>query len=137
MLNILKSTTNQNHADLFLDRYLDTEEMSEAQLMWLDEEIGKSRARWKVVYGHFHIYSATRGDNETMIAKLLPLLKNRVDLYLCGHDHNLQHLKPESGLHFVVAGGGGASTYKTNLTRAPSSNTKITVSPFSKRRRTL
>ena len=92
---------------------IDTQEMSEAQLMWLDEEIGKSRARWKVVYGHFHIYSATRGDNETMIAKLLPLLKNRVDLYLCGHDHNLQHVQPEGGVHFVVAGGGGAGTYKT------------------------
>ena len=39
------------------------------------------------------------------------MLKGHADLYLCGHDHNLQVLKPEAGVHFVVAGGGGASSY--------------------------
>ena len=42
----------------------------------------------------------------------LPILKNRkADLYLCGHDHNLQVLKPDGAVHFVVAGGGGAGLY--------------------------
>jgi tartrate-resistant acid phosphatase type 5 len=38
----------------------------------------------------------------------LPVLKNRADIFLAGHDHDLQHLRPESGVHFFVSGGGGA-----------------------------
>ncbi len=90
---------------------LDTNELSDKQLFWLRDEIAKSTARWKVVYGHHHIYSAWRLDNATLIARLLPVIRGKVDLYLCGHDHNLQVLKPEQGTHFVVAGGGGAGTY--------------------------
>jgi 3',5'-cyclic AMP phosphodiesterase CpdA len=90
---------------------LDTNELSDRQLFWLRDEIAKSTARWKVVYGHHHIYSAWRLDNATLIARLLPVIKGKVDLYLCGHDHNLQVLKPEQGTHFIVAGAGGAGSY--------------------------
>jgi tartrate-resistant acid phosphatase type 5 len=41
----------------------DTPQMDETELKWLDEQLAKSTAQWKVVYGHYHIYSATRGDN--------------------------------------------------------------------------
>jgi hypothetical protein len=92
---------------------LDTNEVSEAQLLWLDEAIRKSAARWKIVYGHHPIYSVgEHGDNKGLIERLLPVLKNRVDIYLAGHDHNMQHLKPEDGVHFFVSGGGGARLYK-------------------------
>ena len=95
---------------------IDTVELSDTplpnqQLAWLDAEIAKSKARWKVVYGHYQIYSATRGDEQNLIQRLLPLLRNRVDVYLCGHDHNLQGLKEEDGVHFYVSGGGGAGLY--------------------------
>ena len=83
---------------------LDTNEISRAQLSWLDEEIGKSTARWKVVYGHHPIYSAgTHSDNPTLIKQLLPVLRDRVDVYLAGHDHDMQHLKSEGGVHLFVA----------------------------------
>jgi hypothetical protein len=36
---------------------LDTDIISEAQLLWLIQELDRSRARWKVVYGHHPIYS--------------------------------------------------------------------------------
>jgi hypothetical protein len=88
---------------------IDSNEMSEAQLMWLKEQLDKSRARWKVVYGHHPIYSAGRhGDGRGLILQLLPVLKGRADAYFAGHDHDLQHLKPEGALHFFVSGGGGA-----------------------------
>jgi DNA repair exonuclease SbcCD nuclease subunit len=93
----------------------DTQEDSEAEREWLDSELSKSTARWKVVYGHYHIFSATRGDNKELIEKLLPVLeKNHVDIYLNGHDHNLQDLKPEGGVRFFVSGGGGAGLYNLN-----------------------
>lgn len=93
----------------------DTVEDSEAELEWLDLELASSTAPWKVVYGHYHIFSATRGDNKQLIEKLLPVLeKNHVDIYLNGHDHNLQELKPVGGVHFFVSGGGGAGLYNLN-----------------------
>ena len=87
---------------------LDTDIISEAQLEWLSAELDKSRATWKVVYGHHPIYSeGQHEDNNQKIAQLLPVLKDRADVYLAGHDHDMQHLKPEGRLHFFVAGSGG------------------------------
>lgn len=88
---------------------LDTNEIPEAQMAWLKEELAKSRAIWKLVYGHHPIYSAgTHEDNPRLVKQLLPVLKDRADIFLAGHDHDLQHLKPEGGVQFFVSGGGGA-----------------------------
>jgi hypothetical protein len=89
---------------------LDTYEIPEAQLQWLDTELSASHARWKLVYGHHPIYSAGSHESSPRLVKqLLPVLKNRVDVYLAGHDHDLQHLRTEAGVHFFVSGGGGRS----------------------------
>ena len=88
---------------------LDTNEIPEAQLAWLKQELAKSRAVWKLVYGHHPIYSAgVHEDSPRLVKQLLPVLKDRADIFLAGHDHDLQHLKPEGGLHFFVSGGAGA-----------------------------
>jgi hypothetical protein len=93
---------------------LDTNEMSEVQLAWLKEQLDKSKARWKIVYGHHPIYSdGDHGDDARLIKTLLPILEGKADIYLVGHDHIIEHLKPsDSRLHFLIAGGGGASLYK-------------------------
>lgn len=89
---------------------LDTNLMTRAQLEWLDRELGLSKARWKIVYGHHPIYSyGAHGDDPSLRDSLLPLLRGRAQIYLCGHDHDLQHIAPEGGVHFVLAGGGGAA----------------------------
>jgi hypothetical protein len=31
-----------------------------------------------------------------------------VDAFVAGHEHDLQHLKPEGGVQMFIAGGGGA-----------------------------
>jgi len=90
---------------------IDTNLISHAQLEWLDREIGRSTARWKVVYGHHPIYSYGAHEDEVGVRDvLLPILRGRVNLYMCGHDHDLQHIAAEDGVHFVLAGGGGAAT---------------------------
>ena len=72
------------------------------------EQLDASRAAWKVVYGHHPIYSeGQHEDNNQKIAQLLPALKDRADVYIAGHDHDMQHLKPEGRLHFFVAGSAG------------------------------
>jgi tartrate-resistant acid phosphatase type 5 len=88
---------------------IDTNEMSEAQISWLKDELAKSRARWKIVYGHHPIFSASAngGGSQKLQQTLLPILSGRVDLYLAGHNHNLQHLNPANGVDFLIVGGGG------------------------------
>jgi hypothetical protein len=87
---------------------LDTDLISEAQLLWLTRELDRSAAAWKVVYGHHPIYSeGQHEDNNVKIEQLLPVLKDRADVYLAGHDHDMQHLQPEGRLHFFIAGSGG------------------------------
>jgi tartrate-resistant acid phosphatase type 5 len=89
---------------------LDTNLVTRAQLEWLDRELGRSRAQWKIVYGHHPIYSyGWHGDSTTLRDALMPLLRKRANVYLCGHEHDLQHIAPEDGVHFVLAGGGGAA----------------------------
>jgi hypothetical protein len=93
---------------------LDTQTIavSEKQRQWLDEELKRSRAPWKVAYGHHPIFSGGNyQDRPDLIATVLPILQNRADVYICGHDHNLQALSPEAGVHFYIAGGGGAGLY--------------------------
>ena len=40
--------------------------------------------------------------------------KHSVDAYLCGHDHNLQHMRNSSGLgmDYILSGAGGAGLYR-------------------------
>lgn len=94
---------------------LDTQSvaLADKQLKWLDGELSRSQARWKVVYGHHPIYSGgSYEDRPDLISKLLPILRNRAEVYICGHDHNLQALQPDGGVRFYVAGGGGAGLYE-------------------------
>jgi tartrate-resistant acid phosphatase type 5 len=95
---------------------IDTEGWSDAQLEWIKETLAASASdpevKWRVVYGHHPIYTSGVHLNERRIGelrlKLLPVLKaGHVDVYICGHDHDLEHLRSE-GMEFLICGGGGA-----------------------------
>lgn len=79
------------------------------QRAWLAQALAHSKARWKVVVGHHPIYSHGRhGGSGAMRERFEPILvEHRVDLYMAGHDHTLEMLKPVSGVHHLVSGGGG------------------------------
>jgi tartrate-resistant acid phosphatase type 5 len=92
---------------------IDTTEISEAEVLWLDKAIGSSTARWKVVYGHHPIFAPERNAKAGaymlyMQARLWPLLRGRVDAYLCGHQHAMAHMDAREGVRFFLSGGGGA-----------------------------
>jgi tartrate-resistant acid phosphatase type 5 len=94
---------------------LDTNALAEAQLLWLRQELKKSQAHWKIVYGHHPIFSSGRhGDTPGLAERLLPLLEEgKVTAYLCGHDHHMEHLQDEN-LHFFICGTGGRSLRPTD-----------------------
>jgi tartrate-resistant acid phosphatase type 5 len=92
---------------------IDTTEISEAEVLWLDKAIAAGTTKWKVVYGHHPIFapenSARNGAYMAyMQARLWPVLRGRVDAYLCGHQHAMAHMDAREGVHFFMSGGGGA-----------------------------
>jgi hypothetical protein len=100
---------------------IDNIRLTDDELAWLDQALSESTAKWKIVYGHYHIYSATCGDNDAkednLIGRLLPILeKNHVQIYLNGHDHNMQEARTESPVHFFTCGAGGADLYNMQPT---------------------
>ena len=97
---------------------VDTTLISEAEVLWLDAAIAASTSRWKVVYGHHPIFAPEKKKSGEylpyMQARLWPLLKGRVDAYLCGHQHAMAHMEPRDGVHFFMSGGGGAALGKVS-----------------------
>ncbi len=82
------------------------------QLAWIDAQLSRPRAKWTICVGHHTLFSnGDHGDSSTLQAELGDRFrKHRVDLYACGHDHSLQHLRvPDWSLDFVISGGGGAA----------------------------
>lgn len=84
--------------------------VAEAQLRWLDERLSASRAQWKIVVGHHPMLShGNHGGSSTLRAKIGPLLDTYgVDLYLSGHDHDLQLV--DSGGSWLQVVSGAAAT---------------------------
>jgi hypothetical protein len=89
------------------------------QKSWLDAAVQASSATWKIAFGH-HTYISNgahgvAGDYEDL--PFVPIVNgesvkdffddsicNRVDVYICGHDHNRQWLEPRCGVEFMVSG---------------------------------
>lgn len=89
-----------------------TSEEEAAQLEWLERELEKPRAPFTIVMAHHPIYSnGAYGDTKKLVTDWHPLFQeHKVHAYLCGHDHDLQHLELEGVFtSHVLSGGGGAS----------------------------
>ncbi|GAP97401.1 metallophosphoesterase family protein [Leptolyngbya sp. NIES-2104] len=81
------------------------------QMAWLDAELGRSTAPWKIVYGHHPIYSSGHyGTDAVMVQKFSPLFKkHQVQLYINGHEHHYERSASIEGTTYLVTGIGGAS----------------------------
>lgn len=78
------------------------------QTRWLDSVLSTSIDRWVIVVGHHPIYSAApkHGDTPELKSAILPILeKHHVPVYICGHDHVMQHLSDHRMTFFVCGGG--------------------------------
>ena len=99
-----------------LDKYReDTEKYPDAckqdmnkQLAWLDSVLVSAKEDWVMVVGHHPIYADTdkseseRADMQKRVDSILRKHGN-VDMYVCGHIHNFQHIrKPDSKIDYVV-----------------------------------
>jgi acid phosphatase len=84
------------------------DENAAQQLEWFERELAASQARWKIVVGHHPAISGGRHEISETISTVLPTLfeKYGVDLYLSGHDHDLQLNDSHRGWLQIVSGAG-------------------------------
>ncbi|MFA6873922.1 MAG: metallophosphoesterase [Bacteroidaceae bacterium] len=81
------------------------------QLAWIDSVLTVAKEEWVIVAGHHPIYAQTAKDDSEradMQARLDPILrKHKVDMYVCGHIHNFQHIRVKgSSIDYVVNSAG-------------------------------
>jgi hypothetical protein len=119
----LDSNVPHNNRKTFRGRDFTLSEQQHAeQIAWLETELTRPRTTpYLVAMAHHPVYSDGRhGDHARLIRDWDPLFrKYNVNLYLAGHDHDMQHLEFEGHpTSFFLSGGGGADLY--NLTIDPS-----------------
>lgn len=84
------------------------------QLAWIDSVLTSAREDWVIVAGHHPVYAQTPKDVEErsdMQQRLDPILRrHHVDMYLCGHIHNFQHIRCEGGeIDYITNSAGSLS----------------------------
>jgi len=91
------------------------------QLEWMKKLPDKPKDEWRIVMGHWSIFSF-RGNGPTKeLENVLQWMREKqVDIYFSGHDHALQYIQasnPEDPLFFVSGAGG----YPLHSTMVPES----------------
>lgn len=83
------------------------------QKRWLHEQLSSpKRTKWTIAVAHHPLWSnGSHGDNGVLQKEWGPIFSEfGLDLYVCGHDHDLQHLQIENfPVSLVLCGGGGAN----------------------------
>lgn len=100
------------------EKYAVADQDPVAQLRWLEAELAKSTARWKIVVGHHPVYTvgqrkkaAGGGIQKELESTLVPLFeKYRVQAYLAGHEHDLQVIRRPGGTVTYLVSGAGSET---------------------------
>ena len=82
---------------------IDSENLIKRQISWLEMELSKNLNKKKIVFGHYPII--TNGKYKGRMDKLYNDLidtftKFKVNLYISGHEHNIQFLKRDFGFNF-------------------------------------
>ncbi len=92
----------------------------EKQLRWIDSTLVSSNDRWKIVIGHHPVYADTEKtitERTDMQKRLGIILENRkADIYICGHIHNFQHIKPEGKAVNYIVNSSASESRKVNKT---------------------
>jgi 3',5'-cyclic AMP phosphodiesterase CpdA len=89
---------------------LDSTTMNAEQLRWLEDELQRSTAPWKIAYLHHPLYSSGKRHGPSMVLRqaLEPLLeKYRVQAVFAGHEHFYERHTPQKGVQHFISGAGG------------------------------
>ena len=90
---------------------IDTENLDRTQIAWLDRELGRSDATWKIPVFHRPIYTSGRYGSPARIfrSSLEPVLvRHGVRVALSGHEHFYERTHPQQGITYFVSGAAGS-----------------------------
>ena len=85
----------------------------EEQYAWLEDAVSNSTATWKFICGHYPVHSNGENGSTVELRRLERLMETyRVDAYICGHDHSMQHhFNRSTNVHHFVSGAGSSTRY--------------------------
>ena len=94
---------------------LDSNDLDDAQLAWLDEVLDDSDATWKIVALHHPPYSSGYQGSSLEARRLVSPIVERhgVQLVLSGHEHDYERSVPIDGVTYIVSGA-GSQTRRTD-----------------------
>jgi 3',5'-cyclic AMP phosphodiesterase CpdA len=104
----LLARLTRNDVQFFM---IDTENFDRAQRAWLDREMAKSDARWKIAVFHRPIYTSGRYSLWALWTRssIEPtLVRHGVRMVLSGHEHFYERTKPQKGITYFISGAGGS-----------------------------
>jgi predicted phosphodiesterase len=102
-----------------IDTNQSTSTLRERIVPWLEQDLKRSRAKWKfAVFHHPPFSSGPHGDEKSVKRTLVPVFSRLgVDVVLNGHDHSYERFKPQNGVLYIVTGAGGAERYARRTKR--------------------
>lgn len=122
---VINKTNNDKVLFVMIDTdpflFEEKKEYCDKQLLWLNDTLSNASAnvKWKIVVGHHPYYTVgpriKNYDTLTIRKAMADVFeKHKVDIYLSGHDHSLQHLKPAGHTHQFISGAGSELTPVTS-----------------------
>jgi predicted phosphodiesterase len=89
---------------------LDSTQMDQKQVQWVDAALGDAAEDWKICYFHHPLYSNAdrHGASVDLRVLLEPIFVRRgVNVVFAGHDHVYERIKPQKGIYYFVSGSAG------------------------------
>lgn len=87
------------------------------QKRWMEKLLSTTspNIKWKIVVGHHPMYSGGSRteayDTKAIRNTLKPMFdKYKVDVYLAGHEHSLQHMQSAGNMHHIISGAASEKT---------------------------
>jgi hypothetical protein len=90
---------------------LDTVQWNATERQWLQDELDRSKAAWKIAFYHHPLYTSgdyrwrsllTRGTLEPLF------VRGGVDVGFSGHEHMYERIRPQRNVQYFTSGAGGA-----------------------------
>jgi len=89
---------------------LNSNYMDKKQVEWLESQLSKDTAEWKIAFCHHPPYSSggKHGSDSQLREIVEPIfIKYGVNAVFTGHDHFYERIKPQKGIYYFVSGAGG------------------------------
>ena len=89
---------------------LNSNYMDKKQLKWLEDQLSKETAEWKVAFFHHPPYSSggAHGSSTSLREIVEPLfIKYNLHVVFAGHEHFYERIKPQKGVYYFISGAGG------------------------------